>query len=193
MAKLYFNYSSMNAGKSTALLQANHNYLERGMKTMMFTFSEDNRFEKGMIVSRIGIKSNAHAFNNSTDIHTEVSNQLKEEKVDCLLVDEAQFLTKKQVHDLGRVVDELNIPVLTFGIRTDFQGELFEGSKYLLAWADNLKEIKTVCWCGRKATMVVRINDKNEIISEGEQIEIGGNEKYVPLCRSHFVSKNLGN
>jgi Thymidine kinase len=110
-----------------------------------------------------------------------------------LLVDEAQFLTKKQVHDLGRVVDELNIPVLTFGIRTDFQGELFEGSKYLLAWADNLKEIKTVCWCGRKATMVVRINDKNEIISEGEQIEIGGNERYVPLCRSHFVSKNLGN
>ena len=193
MAKLYFNYSSMNAGKSTALLQANHNYLERGMKTMMFTFSEDNRFEKGMIVSRIGIKSNAHPFNNSTDIHTEVSNQLKQEKVDCLLVDEAQFLTKKQVHDLGRVVDELNIPVLTFGIRTDFQGELFEGSKYLLAWADNLKEIKTVCWCGRKATMVVRINDKNEIISEGEQIEIGGNEKYVPLCRSHFVSKNLGN
>ena len=193
MAKLYFNYSSMNAGKSTALLQANHNYLERGMKTMMFTFSEDNRFEKGMIVSRIGIKSNAHPFNNSTDIHTEVSNQLKEEKVDCLLVDEAQFLTKKQVHDLGRVVDELNIPVLTFGIRTDFQGELFEGSKYLLAWADNLKEIKTVCWCGRKATMVVRINDTNEIISEGEQIEIGGNERYVPLCRSHFVSKNLGN
>ena len=193
MAKLYFNYSSMNAGKSTALLQANHNYLERGMKTMMFTFSEDNRFEKGMIVSRIGIKSNAHPFNNSTDIHTEVSNQLKEEKVDCLLVDEAQFLTKKQVHDLGRVVDELNIPVLTFGIRTDFQGELFEGSKYLLAWADNLKEIKTVCWCGRKATMVVRINDKNEIISEGEQIEIGGNERYVPLCRSHFVSKDLGN
>ncbi|MEC7918010.1 MAG: thymidine kinase [Pseudomonadota bacterium] len=193
MAKLYFNYSSMNAGKSTALLQANHNYLERGMKTMMFTFSEDNRFEKGMIVSRIGIKSNAHPFNNSTDIHTEVSNQLKQEKVDCLLVDEAQFLTKKQVHDLGRVVDELNIPVLTFGIRTDFQGELFEGSKYLLAWADNLKEIKTVCWCGRKATMVVRINDKNEIISEGEQIEIGGNERYVPLCRSHFVSKNLGN
>ena len=110
-----------------------------------------------------------------------------------MLVDEAQFLTKKQVHDLGRVVDELNIPVLTFGIRTDFQGELFEGSKYLLAWADNLKEIKTVCWCGRKATMVVRINDKNEIISEGEQIEIGGNERYVPLCRSHFVSKNLGN
>ena len=193
MAKLYFNYSSMNAGKSTALLQANHNYLERGMKTMMFTFSEDNRFEKGMIVSRIGIKSNAYPFNSSTDIHTEVSNQLKQEKVDCLLVDEAQFLTKSQVHDLGRVVDELNIPVLTFGIRTDFQGELFEGSKYLLAWADNLKEIKTVCWCGRKATMVVRINDKNEIISEGEQIEIGGNERYVPLCRSHFVSKNLGN
>jgi len=193
MAKLYFNYSSMNAGKSTALLQANHNYLERGMKTMMFTFSEDNRFEKGMIVSRIGIKSKAHPFNSSTDIHTEVSNQLKQEKVDCLLVDEAQFLTKSQVHDLGRVVDELNIPVLTFGIRTDFQGELFEGSKYLLAWADNLKEIKTVCWCGRKATMVVRINDKNEIISEGQQIEIGGNERYVPLCRSHFVSKTLGN
>ena len=193
MAKLYFNYSSMNAGKSTALLQANHNYLERGMNTMMFTFSEDNRFEKGMIVSRIGIKSKAYPFNNSTEIFKEVNIQSNDAKVDCLLIDEAQFLTKIQVHDLGRVVDELNIPVLTFGISTDFQGELFEGSKYLLAWADNLKEIKTVCWCGRKATMVVRINDKNEIISEGEQIEIGGNERYVPLCRAHFVSGNLGN
>ena len=193
MAKLYFNYSSMNAGKSTALLQANHNYLERGMNTMMFTFSEDNRFEKGMIVSRIGIKSKAYPFNNSTEIFKEVNIQSNDAKVDCLLIDEAQFLTKIQVHDLGRVVDELNIPVLTFGIRTDFQGELFEGSKYLLAWADNLKEIKTDCWCGRKGTMVVRINDKNEIISEGEQIEIGGNERYVPLCRAHFVSGNLGN
>ena len=192
MAKLYFNYSSMNAGKSTALLQANHNYLERGMNTMMFTFSEDNRFEKGNIVSRIGIKSKAHPFNGSTEIFKEVNNHLVDNKVDCLLIDEAQFLTKDQVYDLGRVVDELNIPVLTFGIRTDFQGELFEGSKYLFAWADNLKEIKTVCWCGRKATMVVRINDKNEIITEGEQIEIGGNERYVPLCRAHFVSGDLG-
>ena len=192
MAKLYFNYSSMNAGKSTALLQANHNYLERGMKTMMFTFSEDNRFEKGMIVSRIGIKSNAHPFNSSTDIHTEVSNQLKEEKVDCLLVDEAQFLTKSQVHDLGRVVDELNIPVLTFGIRTDFQGELFEGSKYLLAWADNLKEIKTVCHCGRKATMVLRLDENGNVLETGDQIEIGGNEKYVSICRKHFYEKNIG-
>tara|TARA_S200000501_G_C20475097_1_gene591286 strand:+ start:39 stop:620 length:582 start_codon:yes stop_codon:yes gene_type:complete len=191
MAKLYFNYSSMNAGKSTALLQANHNYLERGMQTMLFTYSGDNRFGKSQIVSRIGISADAATFNSETDLINELNQCSSREDIKCVLVDEAQFLTKKQVIQLGMIVDELEIPVLTFGIRTDFQGELFEGSKYLLAWADNLKEIKTVCWCGRKATMVVRINADGEIISEGKQLEIGGNEKYIPLCRAHFRQKKL--
>ena len=193
MAKLYFNYSSMNAGKSTALLQANHNYLERGMKTKMFTFSGDNRYEENRIVSRIGISADALPFSEDTDLFQSLIEDKKQREIKCVLIDEAQFLTKKQVSQLGRIVDELDTAVLAFGIRTDFQGELFEGSKYLLAWADNLKEIKTVCWCGRKATMVVRLDKKGNIVSQGEQLEIGGNEKYVPLCRAHFNKKKLGN
>ncbi|HIB75148.1 MAG: thymidine kinase [SAR86 cluster bacterium] len=192
MAKLYFNYSSMNAGKSTALLQANHNYLERGMKTKMFTYSGDNRFEENKIVSRIGISAEAHSFTNTTDLFKNLKEDNEREEIRCVLIDEAQFLTKEQVKELGKVVDELDIAVLAFGIRTDFRGELFEGSKYLLAWADNLKEIKTVCWCGRKATMVVRLDKKGNILTRGEQVEIGGNEKYVPLCRAHFNKKDLG-
>jgi len=193
MAKLYFNYSSMNAGKSTALLQANHNYLERGMKTKMFTFSGDNRYEENRIVSRIGISADALPFSEDTDLFQSLIEDKNQREIKCVLIDEAQFLTKKQVSQLGRIVDELDTAVLAFGIRTDFQGELFEGSKYLLAWADNLKEIKTVCWCGRKATMVVRLDKKGNIVSQGEQLEIGGNEKYVPLCRAHFNKKKLGN
>ena len=193
MAKLYFNYSSMNAGKSTALLQANHNYHERGMKTKMFTYSGDNRFEKNKIVSRIGISADSNAFSESTDLFQNLIEDKEQKKIKCVLIDEAQFLKKNQVAQLGKIVDELDIAVLAFGIRTDFQGELFEGSKYLLAWADNLKEIKTVCWCGRKATMVVRLDSKGNILSEGQQLEIGGNEKYVPLCRAHFNKKDLGN
>ena len=193
MAKLYFNYSSMNAGKSTALLQANHNYLERGMKTKMFTFSGDNRYEENKIVSRIGISADANSFSEATDLFQNLIEDKELKKIKCVLIDEAQFLKKNQVAQLGKIVDELDIAVLAFGIRTDFQGELFEGSKYLLAWADNLKEIKTVCWCGRKATMVVRLDSKGNILSEGEQLEIGGNEKYVPLCRAHFNKKDLGN
>ena len=193
MAKLYFNYSSMNAGKSTALLQANHNYLERGMKTKMFTFSGDNRYEENRIVSRIGISADALTFSADTDLFQSLIEDKDQRDIKCVLIDEAQFLTKEQVAQLGRIVDELDTAVLAFGIRTDFQGELFEGSKYLLAWADNLKEIKTVCWCGRKATMVVRLNKEGNIVSQGEQLEIGGNEKYVPLCRAHFNKKKLGN
>jgi len=193
MAKLYFNYSSMNAGKSTALLQANHNYLERGMKTKMFTFSGDNRYEENKIVSRIGISADANSFSEATDLFQNLIEDKELKKIKCVLIDEAQFLKKNQVAQLGKIVDELDIAVLAFGIRTDFQGELFEGSKYLLAWADNLKEIKTVCWCGRKATMVVRLDTKGNILSEGQQLEIGGNEKYVPLCRAHFNKKDLGN
>ena len=193
MAKLYFNYSSMNAGKSTALLQANHNYLERGMKTKMFTFSGDNRYEENRIVSRIGISADALPFSKDTDLFRSLIEDKDQKEIKCVLIDEAQFLTKEQVSQLGRIVDELDTAVLAFGIRTDFQGELFEGSKYLLAWADNLKEIKTVCWCGRKATMVVRLDTQGNIVSQGEQLEIGGNEKYVPLCRAHFNKKKLGN
>ena len=193
MAKLYFNYSSMNAGKSTALLQANHNYLERGMKTKMFTFSGDNRYEENRIVSRIGISADALPFSKDTDLFQSLIEDKNQRDIKCVLIDEAQFLTKKQVAQLGKIADELDTAVLAFGIRTDFQGELFEGSKYLLAWADNLKEIKTVCWCGRKATMVVRLDKEGNIVSQGQQLEIGGNEKYVPLCRAHFNKKKLGN
>ena len=192
MAKLYFNYSSMNAGKSTMLLQANHNYIERGMKPRIYTSDLDNRFGKGEIVSRIGLKAKSNIFSSKTDIYRDILNFSKNSIVDCVLIDEAQFLTQNQVSQLGKVVDELDIPVLTFGIRTDFQGNLFEGSKYLLAWADNLKEIKTVCHCGRKATMVLRLNAKGEVESDGTQIEIGGEEKYVSVCRKHFIEKNIG-
>ena len=193
MAKLYFNYSCMHAGKSTALLQANHNYLERGMKTKMFTFSGDNRYEENRIVSRIGISADALPFSEDTDLFQSLIEDKDQIEIKCVLIDEAQFLTKKQVAQLGKIADELDTAVLAFGIRTDFQGELFEGSKYLLAWADNLKEIKTVCWCGRKATMVVRLDKEGNIVSQGEQLEIGGNEKYVPLCRAHFNKKKLSN
>ena len=192
MAKLYFNYSSMNAGKSTMLLQANHNYIERGMNPRIYTSDLDIRFGIGEIVSRIGLKAKSNIFTSKTDIYRDILNFSKNSIVDCVLIDEAQFLTQNQVSQLGKVVDELDIPVLTFGIRTDFQGNLFEGSKYLLAWADNLKEIKTVCHCGRKATMVLRLNAKGEVVSDGTQIEIGGEEKYVSVCRKHFIEKNIG-
>ena len=192
MAKLYFNYSSMNAGKSTMLLQANHNYIERGMKPRIYTSDLDKRFGKGEIVSRIGLREKSNIFTSKTDIYKDVLNIHNNSIVDCVLIDEAQFLTQNQVIQLGKVVDELDIPVLAFGIRTDFQGNLFEGSKYLLAWADNLKEIKTVCHCGRKATMVLRLNAKGEVVSDGTQIEIGGEEKYISVCRKHFIEKNIG-
>ena len=192
MAKLYFNYSSMNAGKSTMLLQANHNYTERGMNAQLYTSELDTRFGNDEITSRIGLRKKSNIFTTKTDIYSDILNKNNEVSVDRLLIDEAQFLTKEQVAQLGMIVDKLDIPVLAFGIRTDFQGNLFEGSKYLLAWADNLKEIKTVCHCGRKATMVLRINDKGQVIEDGIQIEIGGEDKYVSVCRKHFFEKNVG-
>ena len=192
MAKLYFNYSSMNAGKSTMLLQANHNYIERGMQPEIYTSNLDKRFGESEIVSRIGLKSKSNLFDIKTDIYKEILNKNDKKEIDCVLIDEAQFLTKNQVKQLGDIVDLLDIPVLTFGIRTDFQGNLVEGSKYLLAWADNLKEIKTVCHCGRKATMVLRLNEYGQITEDGNQIDIGGEEKYVSVCRKHFKEKNIG-
>lgn len=192
MAKLYFNYSSMNAGKTTMLLQSNHNYLERGMNPEIYTSNLENRYGSGEIVSRIGLKAKSNIFSSETDIYLEIKKKLETNCVDCVLIDEAQFLTKEQVAQLGMVVDNLDIPVLAFGIRTDFQGNLFNGSKYLLAWADTLKEIKTVCHCGRKATMVLRLNDEGAVVIDGTQIEIGGEDRYTSVCRKHFYEKNIG-
>lgn len=181
MAKLFFYYSTMNAGKSTSLLQASHNYVERGMKTMLFTARLDNR-AGGRIASRIGFGANAHHFDAETDFIAQCS----QSGVDCILVDEAQFLDKEQVHQLAQIVDERNIPVICYGLRTDFRGELFPGSAALLAWADSLSELKTICYCGRKATMVVRVSPAGLVERDGQQVEIGGNERYVSLCRKHF-------
>ena len=192
MAKLYFNYSSMNAGKTTMLLQSNHNYLEKGMNPEIYTSNLENRYGSGEIVSRIGLKAKSNIFSLETDIYLEIKKKLETNCVDCVLIDEAQFLTKEQVAQLGMVVDNLDIPVLAFGIRTDFQGNLFNGSKYLLAWADTLKEIKTVCHCGRKATMVLRLNDEGAVVIDGTQIEIGGEDRYTSVCRKHFYEKNIG-
>jgi thymidine kinase len=192
MAKLYFHYSSMNAGKSTALLQANHNYGERGMSTMLFTAKLDDRDGVGVIRSRIGIEHDALVFGSDDDLLGLVKLELVKRPVDCVLIDEAQFLSKAQVDQLTKVVDERNVPVLTYGIRTDFLGETFEGSRYLMAWADEIKEIKAICHCGKKATMNARIDPSGRMETAGKQIEIGGNERYVSLCRSCFASSDTG-
>jgi thymidine kinase len=181
MAKLYFYYSTMNAGKSTSLLQASYNYAERGMRTLLFTAKIDDR-AAGKIASRIGIGADALHF----DPHTNFQDQCLPTKPDCVLVDEAQFLTKDQVRQLADVVDQGNIPVMCYGLRTDFLGELFPGSAALLAWADTLVELKTICYCGRKATMVVRVSPLGKVEQAGQQVEIGGNDRYVSLCRKHF-------
>lgn len=187
MAKLYFYYSAMNAGKSTVLLQSAHNYKERGMRVLLLTASIDDRFETGQIASRIGISAEASLFDNNTDIINLIKEENQQQKtLSCILIDEAQFLTKDQVYALSEVVDNLHIPVLAFGIRTDFQGELFEGSKALLAWSDKLIELKTVCHCGSKATMVIRLNAQGIPVKEGAQVEIGGNDRYLSVCRKHF-------
>ena len=192
MAKVYFYYAAMNAGKSTALLQANHNYLERGMRTLLFTTAIDDREGAHAIVSRIGIRTDARTFTTGDDLLAIVGKAHAEEALDCIMFDEAQFLTKDQVFQLGRIADELNVPVLAFGLRTDFRGELFEGSQYLLAWGDDIKEIKTICHCGKKATMVARIDSGGRLTMDGAQVEIGGNERYVSLCRKCYRSGRVG-
>jgi len=191
MAKLYFYYSTMNAGKSTALLQASHNYEERGMRTLLYTARIDHR-DGGRIHSRIGIEREALHFYPELDLRRQIGDEQAKSPLACVLLDESQFLTPPQVKQLGAVVDELNIPVLCYGLRTDFRGELFPGSAQLLAWADNLIEIKTICHCGRKATMVVRVKADGTAEREGAQIEIGGNERYVPLCRRDFSQALAG-
>lgn len=186
MAKLYFYYSAMNAGKTTVLLQSAHNYRERGMTPLLFTPALDDRFEVGVIRSRIGLEADAVAFAGDDDLLAAVERELEQRNVHCVLVDEAQFLTRAQVFQLTEIVDRLNIPVLCFGLRTDFQGELFEGSRYLLAWADQLEELKTICHTGKKATMVVRVDDDGYALREGSQVVIGGNERYVSVSRKEF-------
>ncbi len=186
MAKLYFYYSSMNAGKSTALLQASYNYRERGMNTIVLAPFLDDRYGQGVVTSRIGLQSEAVSIRPDEDLFATVSSLMSEKPLHCVLIDEAQFLSKQQVLQIGRISDHLDIPVLAYGLRTDFRGEPFEGSKYLLAIADNLKEIKAICHCGSKATMVIRQDPDGNVITAGESVEIGGNDRYVSMCRKHF-------
>lgn len=192
MAKLYFQYAAMNAGKSTTLLQASFNYQERGMKTMAFTAAIDDRTERGLISSRIGLKTQAIAFSEDTNFFDVVNEEQANGRVSCVFVDEAQFMNKAHIFQLADVVDKLSIPVMCYGLRTDFQGKLFEGSRYLLALADELNELKTICECGRKATMNLRIDADGNPTRDGDSIEIGGNDRYVPLCRKHFFEKFYG-
>ena len=191
MAKLYFYYSAMNAGKTTTLLQSRHNYAERGMNTLVIKPRVDSRSGEGRVRSRIGLEAQAQDADPSTDLFALAEAASAHQPLHCVLVDEAQFLSAQQVGQLTEVVDRLYIPVLAYGLRTDFLGELFEGSRQLLALADELREIKTVCHCGRKATMVVRLDSEGKAVSSGDQIQIGGNESYVSMCRQHF-KQSLG-
>lgn len=192
MAKLHFYYSAMNAGKTTTLLQSNYNYLERGMSTVLFTPAIDNRYDAGKITSRIGLEASAEAFDSETNLFEQVDKIRHLQAIDCVLVDEAQFLTKKQVEQLTDIVDSLDIPVLAYGLRTDFLANPFEGSQYLMAWAESLSEIKTICHCSRKATHVLRIDDNGKVITSGDQIAIGGNDQYVSVCRKHYKTGEIG-
>ena len=186
MAKLHFFYSTMNAGKSTSLLQSNHNYKENGLNTMIFLPNETSKLSKGQIVSRIGLKAKAIIANKDFNFLNFIKDN-GSENLSCILIDEAQFLTKEQVRQLGQVADRLNYPVMCYGIRTDFRGELFEGSAELLALADNLIELKTICsLCSRKATMVVRKDDSGKVVTEGSKVVVGGNDIYMPVCRKHY-------
>lgn len=191
MAKLYFNYSTMNAGKSTVLLQASHNYIERGMNTLLLTARLDDRVGIGKIGSRIGLEQAAETFAKGDDLYEFVQKRRRNGAIHCILVDEAQFLEAEQVWQLARVADDLGVPVMCYGLRTDFQGQLFPGSAALLAIADNLREVRTICWCGSKATMVVRLGASGEVQEDGDQIAIG-DDIYVSLCRKHWRERRLG-
>lgn len=186
MAKLYFNYSTMNAGKSTVLLQASHNYIERGMQTYLMIAQLDKRAGEGRIGSRIGIGADADTFAEGEDLFAKIKARLDQGPCACVFVDEAQFLQADQVWQLARAVDDLNVPVMAFGLRVDFLGQLFPGSAALLALADEMREVRTICHCGKKATMVVRKDDQGNVLAAGDQIAIGGNDRYVSLCRRHW-------
>ena len=186
MAQLYFYYSAMNAGKSTSLLQSAYNYRERGMHSLIYTAAFDDRYGVGKVTSRIGLQADAKLYGNDDDLYEAIKQDNKEKRLDCIFIDEAQFLTQVQVRQLIEVVDELDIPVLAYGLRTDFLGGTFEGSQYLLAWADKLFELKTVCHCGRKANFVVRLDENGNAVTDGDQVQIGGNDRYESMCRKHF-------
>lgn len=188
MASLYFKYAAMNSGKSTQLLQAQYNYFERGMNPVAMTAKLDDRAGVGKISSRLGIYHPADTFDAATDIFAFISDMNKAKRVDALFVDESQFLTEQQVIQCARVVDELGIPVLCYGLKTDFMGRLFPGSEALMRYADNIEEIKAICWCGKKATMTARITPKGDVVREGAQVAIGGNDMYTALCRKHFMA-----
>lgn len=187
MASLYFKYAAMNSGKSTQLLQAHYNYIERGMRPMALTAHIDNRNGRGKITARIGLTLDADTFAPQTDIFAHVEKAHKQARIDAVLVDEAQFLTEEQVFQCAKIVDTLGIPVLCYGLKTDFMGRLFSGSEALLRLADNFEEIKTICWCGRKATQTARISCDGKVVRAGDQIAIGGNDMYIALCRRHFI------
>ena len=193
MAKLYFYYSAMNAGKTTTLLQSSHNYRERGMRTLLFMAAIDTRYgEKGKIVSRIGLESEAVTFDKGFSFYDYVTGEHAKMPVHCILVDEAHFMTVEHIYQLTDIVDKLHIPVLAYGLRSDFRGTPFEPSKLLLALAEEIEEIKTICHCGRKATMNLGIDEQGNPVSEGNQIEVGGNSRYVSVCRVHFKEGNSG-
>lgn len=190
MAKLYFNYSAMNAGKSTILLQSSYNYHERGMRTLLLKPAIDTRADvPDEITSRIGLTARADLIKPKDNLETHIQDAHEKAPIDCVLVDEAQFLSEEQVWQLARVADDMRIPIMCYGLRTDFRGKLFPGSTALLAVADNIKEIKTLCWCGRKATMTLRVSKSGVAVTRGAQVEIGGNDRYVTLCRRHWTAK----
>lgn len=195
MAKLYFYYSAMNAGKTTNLLQSNYNYQERGMATLLFTPEIDNRVRTGVIASRIGLQAEAYAFTSTCDLFDYAKQAVAKSKykIACVLVDEAHFMNKSHVLQLTDIVDKLNLPVLAYGLRSDYMGDVFEGSKYLFAYADELSEIKTVCHCGKKATMNLRFDKNGQAVKQGEQVAIGGSDQYISTCRKHFKEPILRN
>ncbi|KXO09110.1 Thymidine kinase [Moritella sp. JT01] len=190
MASLHFKFAAMNSGKSTQLIQAHFNYIERGMYPLAMTPECDSRYGKGVIGARVGLKLDVDVFEKETNLFTTVSTRLENQKIDVFIIDEGQFLSREQVYQLANVVDELNIPVIVYGLKTDFKLEMFEGSYHLMCLADKVEELKTVCWCGNKAHMNARVSDCGVVLREGEQVEIGGNERYVSLCRKHFMNGN---
>ena len=193
MAKLYFYYSAMNAGKTTTLVQSAYNYRERGMKTLVLKPEIDERHRSSIVRSRIGLETDAETIGAKDNLFDLIEGAYRKYTLNCVLLDEAQFLTKSQVFSLGEIVDKLEIPVLAYGLRSDFRGELFEGSLHLLAWADELVEIKTICHCGKKAGMVLRLDENGEPVKRGDQVKIGGNDIYVSVCRKHFKQQQAEN